>query len=521
MNLFDKDFFPTPDDVIRVMVTPYADQLSRATILEPSAGNGAIAEFIRNKGIDTEFHTKAGFVRHYTATADKSRIYTIEKNPELQMILREKGFRVIADDFLSFRPDTRFSLILMNPPFHSGAEHLLHAWDILAEGDIACLLNSETLRNPCTRNRQLLKRIIDEHGSVEDLGPCFRTAENPTDVEVSLVRLHKDSAPDDDRFRLDPDAFAKDAMPDFGDIAASGDAVMQSSRLDAYIRAWEMAKAAAVNYIKSREILGLYLNSFLPRAASCLLNSVEKSLDTSCGSPTRMEDAYNTFVSEGKSAAWRAIFAQLGMHKYMTTSLQKKMDELQQAQGDFGLTKENIMNLFRLVMDNIGILMDQSVADVYDRMTRYFPGNTSCNEGWKTNKRFSCNRKVILPGLVEPGWSWSGLSVQKYRLNYGSDCFLDDIDKAMCWLSGRQFESLTGQMEGPAGMIDSPQDMTLAMAVKNIRVGDQGWHECAFFRVKAFKKGTVHIEFKDEALWAKFNLTVNQEKNRLGNGEAA
>ena len=52
-------------------------------------------------------------------------------------------------------------------------------------------------------------------------------------------------------------------------------------------------------------------------------------------------------------------------------------------------------------------------------------------------------------------------------------------------------------------------------------MGDQGWHESAFFRVKAFKKGTIHLEFKDEALWAKFNLTVNKGKNIIGDTEAA
>ena len=42
MNIFDKEFFPTPKEVILQMVRPYAERLGTATILEPSAGNGAI-----------------------------------------------------------------------------------------------------------------------------------------------------------------------------------------------------------------------------------------------------------------------------------------------------------------------------------------------------------------------------------------------------------------------------------------------------------------------------------------------
>ena len=29
-----------------------------------------------------------------------------------------------------------------------------------------------------------------------------------------------------------------------------------------------------------------------------------------------------------------------------------------------------------------------------------------------------------------------------------------------------------------------------------------------FFRIKAFKKGTMHFEFLDEDIWMKFNQTV-------------
>ena len=34
------------------------------------------------------------------------------------------------------------------------------------------------------------------------------------------------------------------------------------------------------------------------------------------------------------------------------------------------------------------------------------------------------------------------------------------------------------------------------------------WIEWGFFRVKGFKKGTLHAEFKDEEVWRKFNQRV-------------
>ena len=50
VNLFDKEFYPTPDHVIRKMVQPYIeskDGLRKMQILEPSAGSGAILDYIK------------------------------------------------------------------------------------------------------------------------------------------------------------------------------------------------------------------------------------------------------------------------------------------------------------------------------------------------------------------------------------------------------------------------------------------------------------------------------------------
>ena len=174
MNLFDPDFYPTPPEVIKKMIAPYADRLGTATILEPSAGNGAILEYITKTGTEYEYTARNGTVHRLTATADPRRVYAVEHNPELQMIIQQKGYRLAGENFLAYRPDIRFNLILMNPPFSHGADHLLHAWDILDGGDIACLLNAETVRNPCTETRKLLARIIGANGTVEELSRCFR-----------------------------------------------------------------------------------------------------------------------------------------------------------------------------------------------------------------------------------------------------------------------------------------------------------------------------------------------------------
>lgn len=522
MNLFDPEFYPTPNAVIAKMIEPYADILSTATILEPSAGSGAIVDYITTKGLKVPYTTKRGETHMMDVTAKKEKIYTCEHNPELQLILQGKGYRIVADDFLSYHPDTRFNLILMNPPFASGSRHLLHAWDILQGGNIACLLNAETVRNVCTKERERLKAIIAENGNVEYLGPVFRTADNPTDVEVALVRLHKEAK--EDPFRIDLEGFAKEAMPDFSSMTSEEGALAQSNRLDAFIRSWDMSKAAAINYLKARKMLQLYTSAFEPkdnRYTTNVMSMLEKYLQNNPNAP--LEDAYNHFVEEGKWKAWNMIFTELDLGKYMTSSLRDKFLKFRDSQASMALTKENIMKFFQFIMLNLSDIMDHNVADVYDMFTRFYDGNTSCTEGWKTNKRYKANRKVIIPYCVDAGYMPQKYGYDAYySVSTSFSQNLDDIDKAMCWLAGRNYDDLTGTVDVPGqGKTLSPLNSTLRQTLIRIRVGDQDWHESAFFRLKAFKKGTLHLEFKDEALWAKFNQVVNKEKNLVGDNEAA
>jgi hypothetical protein len=37
----------------------------------------------------------------------------------------------------------------------------------------------------------MLWDLIQEYGSVQDMGSCFADAERPTDVEVSMIKLKK------------------------------------------------------------------------------------------------------------------------------------------------------------------------------------------------------------------------------------------------------------------------------------------------------------------------------------------
>lgn len=518
MSLFDKEYFPTPKEVAIRMVQPYLHRLNNARILEPSAGNGAILDAI-TEDIPYEHENKIGEKYHLYGKAQLENIFCIEKNPELQMILQEKQYRLLASDFLTYTPDHDFDLIILNPPFSNGDRHLLHAWEILREGDIACLLNAETIRNPYTKTRKLIASIIAEHGSVEQLGRCFHNADNATDVEVALVRLHKDST-FDSVFELDGATLRREQTqilsPD-GDVT-DGE-IEQSNRLDAYLRAWTLTKEYAVEFIKSYQKLNFYLSAFInsqvaekqmKQGVTDIITLTTKALGEHHDAKGAQR-AYEAFIDEAKSRAWNTIISSMGLEKYMTSSMQKTMQRFRKAQGNFELSKENIIKLFQLLMSNIGNIMKNNIVSVYDTFTRYFDGNTSCTEGWKTNKQYRANRKIILPYIADAGFMPEKYGYRnKFSVNWDSQQTLEDIDKAMCWLSGRSYETLDG---------NSPDNTPLVKTVCAYSVGETAWATSAFFLVKCFKKGTIHLQFRSEDLLNKFNITVNEGKKEIGAGE--
>ena len=107
-------FFPTPGPVSKKMLELVADYLSdhrgdRIRVLEPSAGKGDLLDALRD-----EYPEEC--VSDWT-------VHCCEINFTLKNILREKGYYLVAGDFLDLSPDSaddQYDLILMNPPSMSG-----------------------------------------------------------------------------------------------------------------------------------------------------------------------------------------------------------------------------------------------------------------------------------------------------------------------------------------------------------------------------------------------------------------
>lgn len=475
--MFDPEFFPTPSVVIEKMMEPYSlgwrsnGKLTIGAILEPSAGKGDILDYLKERNPHRKF-------------------YAIEKNPDLVSVLRGKGYSVIGEDFLDYELDRQVDLIVMNPPFSVGAKHLLHAWKVLEHGEIVCLLNADTVRNPYSQERKLLGNIIEAFGSVEYIGAAFQDAERTTPVEVAIVRLSKVAAEDPLNFDFSYEGSETEANP-FLDVSTpdAGSELMRPNRIAAYVRQYNEGVAGFVELLKAKEKIGFFLGGVVDEYK--LAGYIKEALEM----PNKTR-AYEQFRTSLRRGVWEHILQRVGVQKYLTYDLQQKFGKFVELHGDMALSEANISSVLQTILLNTDGIMKQCVVGVFDMFTRYYKENRCHTEGWKTNRSWKVNKKVILPHCVE--LTWGG---DRFKFNYSYCERVVDIDKAMCYISGKALESV----------------VTIQQALETEWKGEcSGACESEFFTIRYYQKGTIHLKFKDEQLWERFNLVACENKNWIG-----
>ncbi len=161
-------YFPTPEKVVRQMIQ-LLELHPNDTILEPSAGQGGIADYL--KGHD---------------------LLLIEKLPGNRQILKQKGYFVSdCDDFLQYRI-IGFSKIIMNPPFENQAdvEHVTHALSLLKTGGILVSVMSAGVLFRNNKKTQKFREDILNYAEVIPL-PEGSFKESGTMVNTILVKIRK------------------------------------------------------------------------------------------------------------------------------------------------------------------------------------------------------------------------------------------------------------------------------------------------------------------------------------------
>lgn len=451
-------------------------------ILEPSAGDGRILDYLQN-----------GYQQ-----VPKARLFACEIQPDLVVMLQGKGYSVLERDFMDFQEPMKFELILANPPFSTGVRHLLKMWEILEDGgELVCLLNWQNIRflteqtgQTINSYQQLLGGIIGQHGTAESIGQAFKYAERPTDVEVGLVYLKKPEASSGFAgFNVTMDSTESDRQ-------FSANPLAHGDMIKSLVSQYEQARRMLVERNTAQSQLDFYLQGVPRPLPGSVTTEEELSL-------TRRV-SLNTQIQVLKSRFWQFIFQKTDVGKKATSDFREKFEKFALANSCMAFTEHNIREVLGEFMSNMKGYMQDAVIRVFDKATAYHENNKIHHEGWKTNKGWKVNRRIIVPNGVNFDDRWGS-----WRANYYNQGFLDDLDRVLCWISGTDVND-----PGFFQAYRSLDDFCDHHKREGKHYSDKFYS--TFFEMRMYKKGTLHIDFLDQDLLAEFNRVAAEGKNWIG-----
>lgn len=483
----ENQLYPTPDYVIEKMVGG-VKQLNEVNgrfgrvlgpLLEPSAGFGNILDYLQNESDDL-FASR----RSRNEYPHKSECFAIEIDYNLRLVLQGKGYKVLATDFLEYPINERkFKTILLNPPFNDGLDHLFHAWDLLDDdGVLCCLLNAESVLSITNKPRQRLSDLIGLFGRYEVLGQVFSDSDHPTDVNVACVWLKK---PAQEKFNLfDGVEFDKD-YTDWSNIEP--DMLVKSDVISDLVSRYNGCVEILRKRHKEQQMLNIYLSGI-----DCAVRGSHDQLDER--SIFEMKYSIEDQVEILKSRFWSTVFQRTKIGQRTTEGYRKQFEEGAKIQAHMAFTEQNVKEVLEFFLMNQSEIMVQCVVQVFDICARYNSKTIFHDEGWKTNKSYKISKKIIHPFGVQTSKWGGGMSV-----NYSAKDFYDDLDKACCFLSGKAFDKIKPSYFAVQDWLNSDRSSEC---------------ESEFFRMKLYKKGTVHFEFKDTKIVDDFNRLVASQRGK-------
>lgn len=473
--MFDPEFFPTPRPLIEQMLTKVSSDAKY--FLDPSAGKGDIADVLKARD-----------------RWGSRQVDCIEIHPELIATLQGKGHTVVGTDWLTYSGVSYYDVILMNPPYSNGDEHLLKAWEFLYAGEIVCLLNAETLLNPYTERRQRLMALIEAHGDVDYLGPVFQQAERPTEVNVAQVYLKK--VGEDDRLDLWKEETPERPVDD--SIGADPQWLAIRDTLGNKQHYYDQANAHMFKAFQHLRKAALYL-----QANDLYVSGYDQLVHLALA---HVGHARAEFARKHRKEAWRSVLTMMDFHKWLDKQQQEAMIRDIERDATIPFTKDNIKGTLETIWVQRRKLFEISVAHVFDELTKYHAENRHYPEGWKTNDNFKVNKRIVFPYgcRYEKDWGFEGLYAGSTIDIY------NDLDRVVSVLDGQDF----AQCYTIGAALERAFEREKTRRRQGLSFDNAT--ESAYFEIRFYKKGTVHLKWKSDPLWEGFNKTAAAGKRWLG-----
>ncbi len=416
-----------------------------------------------------------------------------------QRVLDSMDLHIIHNDFLTFDSRKRYDLIAMNPPFSDGDAHLLKAIVLQSRsgGQIRCILNAETVRNPYTnRRRFLVNKLHELNAKIEYIDGAFSDSERHTDVSVALIKI---DIPKPKQESVIFDQLRKAAQLDDAPLDDVTDMTV-ADFMGQIVSRFNVEVDAGIELIREYLAMKPYiLEDFQAKYGN------DPILSLCVGDPSRSlrsSPNINAYVRAVRGKYWRALFSNKEFVGKLTSNLRQKYQEVVGQMLDYDFTLYNIQCIAEQMNAEMGKGIQDTIVALFDKMTQEHSWYPECSKnihyysGWKTNKVHKINSKVILPihGMFSDySWSKETFNVRE------AENTISDIEKV--------FDYLDGNMTAPVNLLGALKAACEAGQTRNIH--------CKYFDVTLYKKGTMHIKFRNLELVERFNIYCCQKKNWL------
>ena len=527
-------FYPTPPSIAEKMLAGL-DMMYVRSVLEPSAGKGDLIEAIGRKNLAMYQYDRAIEVdfceidpylrqickynfsdekkheiyeqyeplqrRSFSALSESEKREHRRLDRELDLFRKTKVY-CVHDDFLTYRTYKHYDLILMNPPFANGDEHLLRAIKMQERqgGSVICLLNAETVRNPYTGIRiQLAAKLKEYDAKIEYVENAFSDAERKADVDVAIIRVHIPQPPPDesDIWKRMKKVVEEDDIPD-----PELHALITGDYIEQAITLYRTEVAATMELVRQYKALIPYMGRSLKGNESFdkmpILNLVVGDDNYLHGFDL---DKYMRTV---RLKYWSALFSNEKFIGRLTSELRDKYHEQINRMADYEFSAFNIKQVALEMQSEMTQGIEKAIMDLFEKLTYThaydpdFSSNKHYYNGWVTNKAWKIGKKCIIPTYGM--FSWYKSSRETF---YVSEAYkvISDIEKA--------FDYLDGGRTGEINLLSRLEGASAQGKTRNI--------ECKYFKIDIFKKGTTHIKFYPEAmpLVDRLNIYASQKKGWL------
>lgn len=488
----DREFYPTPPEVAGRLFAGI-DWKKVQTVLEPNAGKGDLLEL----AINMRKNGNRRLMGSYRWSGDVNLdIDCVEIDRDLQSILIGKGFRVVYDDFLSYHTRKQYDLVLMNPPFSNGDKHLLHALELMENGgQIACILNAETIRNPYTNSRKALLKTLGRLGaSIRFYDNGFAHAQRKADVDLAIINVMIPEAKADtsiwDGLRLAQEKAAPEAEHE--------NELAPASAVERLLREYDLLCAAGIDLIRKYHGVSKHIMNGKSEYSRPIIKMEIAGEDAgNCD--------VNRFLTAARSRYWQELFDLPELKERMTSAMKDEYSKSISEMRKYEFSEFNIRQVIDKLMCQLNRGVEDAISKCFDKLSNEHAYHENLDNenihyynGWKTNKAHCVNMKCIIP-------TW-GCFARKYKQDKhgayrdvldGIDargCFqvLDDLEKALDYLD-----------RGETTRTDLYSTLQFAAAQ-----GRSGGIVCKYFEVTFYKKGTCHIKFYDQKIVDRLNIYV-------------